>query len=99
MEFSKYDSNDNKRVSYISRELKKLALQTGIKIFVLSQLNRGLESRDDKRPRLGDLRDSGAIEQDADIVLGLYQPGQYYKINPATNKPYDGETELIVMKK
>lgn len=98
VEFSKYDSNDNKRVSYISRELKKLALQTGIKIFVLSQLNRGLESRDDKRPRLGDLRDSGAIEQDADIVLGLYQPGQYYKINPATNKPYDGETELIVLK-
>lgn len=98
VEYSKYDANDNKRVSYISRELKKLSLQTGIKTIVLSQLNRGLESRDDKRPRMSDLRDSGAIEQDADVILALYQAGQYYKLNPATNKPYDGETELLVLK-
>ena len=62
------------RVSRISGESKALAREFQCPVLVLSQLNRLSESRDDRRPRLSDLRDSGAIEQDADIVLGLWRP-------------------------
>lgn len=62
------------RVSRISGESKALAREFGCPVLVLSQLNRLSESREDRRPRLSDLRDSGAIEQDADIVLGLWRP-------------------------
>jgi len=65
---------DHVRVSRISGECKAIAREFGCPVIVLSQLNRQSESRDDRRPRLADLRDSGAIEQDADIVLGLYRP-------------------------
>ena len=62
------------RVSRISGESKALAREFSCPVLVLSQLNRLSESREDRRPRLSDLRDSGAIEQDADIVLGLWRP-------------------------
>jgi replicative DNA helicase len=80
------------QVAQITKRLKGLAKNLDIPVVVLAQLNRGVESREDKRPRLADLRESGAIEQDADMVLFIHRPDQY---NPL-DRP--GEAEIIVAK-
>jgi len=67
----------NDQIGAISRGLKLIAREVKVPILVLSQMNRSSESRQDARPRLSDLRDSGNIEQDADIVLGMYRPEVY----------------------
>lgn len=69
--------NREQEVSVISRSIKNMAKATGIPFVVLSQLNRSLEQREDKRPQLSDLRDSGSLEQDADIVVFVYRD-EYY---------------------
>ena len=74
----KIDSRVNE-ISEITRNLKILAKEMNVPVITLSQLSRAAEKRDDHRPQIADLRDSGSIEQDADIVLFLYREGYYDK--------------------
>lgn len=80
-------------VAHNSKGLKALAKECGVPVLMLSQLNRGVESRPNKRPLLSDLRESGAIEQDADAVMFLYRHGYYFQ---DTDDPE--HTECIVAK-
>ncbi|MFA5566597.1 MAG: replicative DNA helicase [Acidimicrobiia bacterium] len=85
-------ANRNEEVSTISRGFKRLASELDIPVVALSQLSRGLEQRNDKRPQLSDLRDSGALEQDASTVLFAYRPVVY---DPSAD---ERAAELIVAK-
>lgn len=89
--------NRQQIVSEISRELKILAKDLKVPVIALSQLSRAVEQRQDKRPMLADLRESGSIEQDADIVAFLYRDA-YYQKEQADNQEANNVTELILEK-
>lgn len=91
--------NREQEISHISRSLKEIAKELNIPVIVLSQLNRSVEQRGgDKKPVLSDLRESGAIEQDADIVSFIYRPEYYGLIEDAEGNPTQGEGQIIIAK-
>ena len=93
---NKYSGQRTNEVSEISRDLKKLAMELEVPVIALAQLSRGVEQREDKRPLMSDLKESGSIEQDADIVMFLYCD-DYYKFK-SKDRPQLSPTELIISK-
>lgn len=91
---SKAGKNRETEVAEMSRELKNLAIKYNVPIVVLSQLSRALEAREDKRPMLSDLRESGSIEQDADVVIFVYRDEYYHPDKPEAR----GCAELLLRK-
>lgn len=89
---NRYAGNKVNETGEVTTGLKSLAKELGIPVFLLCQINRGVEAREDKRPTLSDLRNSGDIEQDADTVLILYRPAYYL----AKKEPPAGSAEFII---
>lgn len=92
----KYGANRQQEVSDISRALKTMAMELEIPVIALAQLSRSVEGRDDKRPILSDLRESGSIEQDADIVAFLYRDDYYNK--EAAIDEFTSKSEFLIRK-
>ena len=93
---ARYEGNRQQEVSEISRSLKTMAMELKIPVIALAQLSRSVELRENKRPIMSDLRESGSIEQDADIVAFLYRDDYYNKA--ASEQSNVSITELIIGK-
>jgi len=90
--------NREQELSHVSRQLKQLAKECNVAMVVLSQLSRGVEARQDKRPLLSDLRETGSLEQDADVVAFLYRPEYYGITQMEGGQSTAGLAEFIVAK-
>ncbi len=97
-EGNKTAGNREQEISYISRSLKGLAKELDIPVIALAQLSRAVEQRQDKRPVLSDLRESGSIEQDADLVTFIYRPEYYGITQDEEGNDNTGLTEIIIKK-
>jgi replicative DNA helicase len=95
---AKGNGNKNSEVEEVTRKLKELANELNIPVIALSQLSRAVEQRPDKKPMLSDLRDSGSIEQDADIVMFLYRPSYYMSPEEREGNPIEKEGYGIIAK-
>ncbi len=93
----KNDSREQE-ISHISRGLKNMSMELGIPVMAVAQLNRSVERRDDHLPRLHDLRESGAIEQDADLIMFLHRPAYYLSKETEENSEEKRKTDLILAK-
>lgn len=94
----KANENGNAKYTSISNDLKHVAMTLNVPVVAVAQLNRSVESRTDKTPQLSDLRDSGSIEQDADVVQLLYRPSYYENSDEQGSDVIGDETQLIIAK-
>ena len=97
MQGERHLDNKAQEVGDISRNLKLMAKELGVPVICCAQLNRATDSRNDKRPLISDLRDSGNIEQDADTILFLYRD-EYYKTDKAPGETESQIVEVIIAK-
>ena len=94
-----FNGSLHQKIGFITKKLKRTAKAVGVKIWLLSQLNRSIENRENKMPTLSDLRESGSIEEDADIILGMYRESYYdLKAGKITEEPIPNTLKIPLLK-